>query len=51
MRLTRACWVALGCLLAGCGGANAPSGEQIQAALDRAVKNVHPAAAAKLTDI
>jgi hypothetical protein len=51
MRLTRACSVALGCVLAGCGGSNAPSGEQIQAALDKAVKNAHPAAAAKLTDI
>ena len=51
MRLTRACSVALGCVLAGCGGPNAPSGEQIQAALDKALKNVHPAAAAKLTDI
>ena len=51
MRLTRACSVALGCVLAGCSGSNAPSGEQIQAALDKALKNVHPAAAAKLTDI
>ena len=51
MRLARACSVALGCVLAGCGGSNTPSGEQIQAALDKAVKNVHPAAAAKLTDI
>ena len=51
MRLTRACSVALGCVLAGCGVANTPSGEQIQAALDKAVKNVHPSAAAKLTDI
>ena len=51
MRLTRACSVALGSVLVGCGGSNAPSGEQIQAALDQAVKNVHPAAAAKLTDI
>ena len=51
MRLARACSVALGFVLAACGGSNAPSGEQIQAALDRAVKSVHPAAAAKLTDI
>ena len=51
MRLTRACSVALVFVLAGCGGSNTPSGEQIQAALDKAVKSVHPAAAAKLTDI
>ena len=51
MRLARAWSVVLGCVLAGCGGSNTPSGEQIQAALDKAVKNVHPAAAAKLTDI
>ena len=51
MRLTRACSVTLGCVLAGCGVSNAPSGEQIHAALDKAVKNIHPAAATKLTDI
>ena len=51
MRLTRACSVTLVCVFAGCGGSNTPSGEQIQAALDKAVKKVYPAAAAKLTDI
>lgn len=51
MKLTPACLVVLGGFLAGCGSANAPSVERIQAALDKAVKNVNPLAAAKLTDI
>lgn len=51
MKLTPAWLVMLGGVLAGCGGPNAPSSEHIQAALDKAVKNVNPAAAAKLTDI
>jgi hypothetical protein len=51
MKLTPTWLVVLGGVLAGCGGSNAPSGEQIQAALDKAVKNVNPAAAAKLTGI
>jgi hypothetical protein len=51
MKLTLVFMMALCGACVGCSSPKAPSGEQIQAALDKAVKKNNPEATAKLTDI
>ena len=51
MRLTLVVLIVLCVLFVGCGSPKAPSSEQIEAALNDAVKKDSPNASAKLTDI